>query len=1135
MLKNRVIFRLLPVALAVLIFSPRLLAQFDNGSLVGTVHDSSGALVPGVTVTVTNTQTGVESSRTTSDGGDWEVPSLRTGAYTVRAAKQGFADAVATNLMVSVGSRARVDLVLQVGQTQETVEVKDVQLQLETDSSERGQIVSQYQTEAFPLVSRTYSQLVLLTSGTRQSGVGTGSASLVREGSFNVEGQRSTFNNYLLDGLDNNAYGTSNQGFSNQIIQPSPDSITQFQVVTNNESAEYGRSSGATINTAFASGTNQLHFKLYEFVRNTSLNAIGYFYNPLIGKQQFHRNQFGGNVGGPILKDKLFFFADYEGFRQSRSLGAISSIPTQAEARNFTFPAALVDPYNNKCAIPAGTPIGAVPCAAGDLSAVATKIAALFPAPNLGAPGATSSNYEVNQRFTDTLDKYDARFDYQISAKASTFLRVSQLKETAIDYPTLPGVLDGGTNGRQRIMDQQVALGYTRQVGVNQLLEARLGASYTKGGKYTLSLGQPNAGSAFGIPGLPDDNARVNGGLPTFALTGFTSFGRQATNPQWQYPFELNPKINYSWVRGRHSLKFGYEYQRVHIVDQDVNPIYGRFTFQGGKGYSGNPFADFLFGASTKYELTNFFIAHMRQVLHFGYVQDDWKVLDNLTLNLGVRYEYGSPYWDKDGALTNFDPGTSPTTLQMLHAKKSGSTYERSLVHPDLNDFAPRLGFAWAPSHRTSIRGGFGVSYIHFNRAGSGNELPLNAPQVLFVVKGQSSPAAPGYRRLDQGFQPGLTAPDPTFPGGFNPVADNITYIPKNYSDSYVESYFLSVQRELAKNVILDVAYVGNRGLKLLEFANFNQGNPNVIDSSNPAAPVYLRPYKTFGDITAALNSSYSNYNSLQVRYEQRFVAGLTLLNSFTWSRAFDNAAGSLENSNGNFPAPQDINNLRADYGPSNYDQPLTNVTSFVYDLPFGRGRAYLNRGGFVNEALGGWQVSAINTMNSGQPLTVVYAPPGPVQNQVSGITADFRGANNFRPNRLPGVPILAHGKVPATASAIQYLDNTALAGTPAGTTTKGAFQTPVGLASGGIYPSPFGNASRNLAYSDPYFNLDLALNKKFLLTERANIEFRSEAFNVLNKTNFSAPNTTLTSGAFGQVSSTFPARILQFALKLSY
>src|SRR5579875_1571683 len=1079
-------------------------AQFENGSLVGTLRDATGAPVAGADISVTNTATGIENKTKTNSEGSWEIPSLRVGTYRVMASMPGFSNAIADNIILSVGSRQRIDLVLKPGAAQETVEVSDVALQLETESSQRGQVITQYQSEALPLVSRNYADLLGLITGARANLNGvltTNASSLVRQGSFNINGQRSMYNNFLLDGMDNNAYGQSNQGFDNQIISPPQDSISQFQVVTTNESAEYGRASAATINVATASGTNQFHATAYEFLRNTDLNAIGYFAPPLGKKPTFNRNQFGFNFGGPILRDRLFFFLDYEGFRQVLKPLTVLSLPTANELKGI-LSVDIVDPYTG-IRYPAGTPLLNLP----DISPLAKQIIGYIP--NTGS-STVSNNYPTNAPFTDNSDKGDLRLDWQMNPANSFFLRISDRKETGVNKPTLPLPLDGGTNGTQRILDQQIALGWTHQMGVNRLLDARLGLSRTKAGKYSLSIGD----NAFTIPGLPTDPI-VAGGLPSTSISGgFSSLGRQSTNPQWQNPALLEPKLNYSWVVGKHSLKTGYEYLKIWMAVQDANPLYGSFTYSGGFTKTGtsaapdNYWADFLFGATSQYSIATYFVAHLRQAMHFAYVQDDWKVLPNLTLNLGVRYEYGSPYWEKDNHLTNFDP----TTQSLVYAR-NGSTYDRTLVDPDLNDWGPRVGFAYAATPTTSIRGGFGVSYVHYNRAGSGNILAINPPQAIFVTVNQK-PGQAGYRRMDQGFPNNLATQ-------FNPLTANIAYIPKNTRDSYVESYFLSVQQQLAKNVLLDVAYIGNHGLKLLDFLNYNQKNP---------ANGFTRPLPSWGDITLALNEFYSNYNALQVRYEQRFVAGLTLLNSFTWSHSLDNDSASLESST---PSPQNGNNLGAEYAQSDYNQPVVNTTSLVYDLPFGRGRRFLNEGGVLNAVFGGWQISGINQMQAGFPFNLTYSPS--TANQVSpGISATYRGANEYRPNRVPGQKlVVSHLQKTVTASGSQYVQyiNTS------------ALQLPATYAADGkTLLSPFGNLGRNPARTPAYFDTDLAFNKKFdLPLESMKLEFRSEFYNIFNKTNYNTPGTgmsgtlgsTPTSG--GAITSTFQPRIIQFGLKLTY
>lgn len=1100
-----------------LFLSSAAYAQYDNGSLVGTIKDSSGAAVPNATVTVTNNATGIATTAQSDNSGDYVVPSLHVGSYNISATASGFATAVAQNIAIAVGGRQRIDLTLTIGQAQTSVEVSDVALQLETDSSQRSQTVTQYQSAAYPLVSRNYSDLLGTVTGARATSNGvlnTSSNSLVRQGSFNINGQRSMFNNFLLDGLDNNAYGESNQGFDNQIIAPPPDSVAQFSVVTNNQSAEYGRSSAATINTATASGTNRFHATAYEFIRNTSLNAMGYFpptkpgVTPLqiLGKPKFNRNQFGVNFGGPIMKDKLFYFVDYEGFRQVLKLANFMSLPTYNQ-RQGIFGVDVKDPFNGQV-----YHAGASVLSSGDISTVSKQVLNYLNTlvPFNATVTSVANNYSALVPFDDNSDKGDLRLDWQADPKDSFFLRVSDRKETGVNAPALPLPLDGSTNGTIRVFDQQVALGWTRQIKSNQLLDARIGLSRTKAGKYSLSIGN----NSFSIPGLPTDPT-VAGGLPSTSISGgFSALGRQSTNPQWQNPALLDPKINYSWILGKHSLKFGYEYEKIWMAVQDANPLYGSFSYSGGFTATGssksadNYWADFLFGATSQYAIATYFVAHLRQEMHNAYVQDDWKVTPKLTLNLGTRWEYGSPYWEQKNLLTNFDPSTA-TLLQA----KSGGIYDRSLVHPDLNDWGPRIGFAYAARPDTSVRGGYGISYVHYTRAGSGNILAINAPQALFVTVNQTPGVTPGYRTPDQGFPQNLAT-------NFSQLTANITYVPANIRDSYVQNYFLSVQQGLGKNRILDIAYVGNRGIKLQQFLNFNQKDPNNG---------FQRPISTWGDITEALNGAYSNYNGLQVRYEQRFVDGLTLLNSFTWSHSMDNDSASLES---NTPSPQDARNLRGDYAQSDYNQPIVNSTGIVYELPFGRGRQFMNRGGVLNQAFGGWQVSAINQMQAGFAFNLVYNPPA--NNQVSpGITATYRGANEYRPNRVGRQKLTLPAKKVAGGNTVQYVNLPALA-------------LPATTNSNGSYASPFGSLGRNPARTPAYFNTDLAFNKKFdTPLEGMKIEFRGELYNAFNHTNFNTPGTTIsgtqsttaaiqpTSG--GAITSTFQPRIIQFGLKVTY
>ena len=1176
------------VGLFIALFGTTARAQYEDGSLIGTIHDATGAVVGNATVTVTNVNTGIETKVTTNGSGDYEVPSLRVGTYGIKAEAPGFAPAEATNISIAVGGRSHIDLTLKVGQADATsVEVSDVALQVETETSERGQTISGYQTEALPLVSRNFSDLLALVTGSRQAPTAATTSSissLVREGAYNVNGQRSMSNNYLLDGMDNNAYGESNQGFDNQIIAIAPDSVAQFNVVTNNESAEFGRSSAATINVASASGTNTFHTTLYEFFRNTDLNAAGFFKPNVVSntgttvpfeKPTFNRNQFGMTFGGPIVENKLFFFLDYEGFRQTLRPLYVLTLPTQNELNGN-----LVVPVKNPVTgtvYPAGTPIpsSAINPLSAQIVSYFDKFASQLPQSGLSSTGLNSNDYSAQVPFTDNSDKGDLRLDYQQNANSSWFLRVSDRKETGVNYPTIPLPLDGQTNGTIRILDQQVALGYTHTFGANKIVDARLGLSRTKAGKYTLSIGQND----FTIPGLPA-NGIVAGGLPSVGITGFTGFGRQSTNPQWQNPALLDPKVNFTWVKGKHSLKFGYEYEQIWMAVNDNNPLYGSFTY--GSGYSlcdaaispvcattatggaaptspvtDTYWADFLFGTTTSYQLANYFVVHLRQTMDSAYAQDDWKVTPNLTLNLGVRWEYGSPYSEQNNNISNFDPA-SQSVLTITPGAVAGNgitpvnpggVYGKTLVNPDLADWAPRVGFAYALSPRTVVRGGFGTGFVHYTRAGSGDILAINAPQAQFAAVTQIKPTTANHCSTPlpaQIISTGSTTPscfvtaDQGFPSGlvtsFNPATDNITWVPKNTRDSYVENYFFDAQQQLAKNTLLDIAYVGNHGLKLQGFLNGNQKNPSLG---------FTRPYTAWpSDITEALNEFYSNYNALQVRYEQRFVAGLTLLNSFTWEHSLDNASASLE---GNTPSPQDGNNLKADYGQSDYNLPIANVTSLVYELPFGRGRHFLSSAnGLTDAVLGGWQLSGINTMQAGTPFNITYSPNAAQQVSLQ-ISATYRGANEYRPDVVPGKKITqGRSSRAANTGYVNYVNFS-------------AFQMPPLKDASGNILSPFGNAPRNPGRTPAFYESDLALNKKFNLPgDRLKMEFRTEIYNVFNHTNLYLPGTisgsqgttTATAGVGGsvptstitgnptgggQITSTFEPRILQFGLKIIY
>ena len=722
-------------------------AQFETASVVGSVKDAQGGAIAGTKVTLTNTETGVSVEKISDKNGQFEFLTVKPGVYILTGEQSGFALAMVDNLTVQVGARQRADLTMAVGQVNEHVQVTASSPLLERDSSQRGQVIDGDMMRQLALNGREYSALALLTAGVRQSALNKSTNGTPREGAFNVNGLRSVFNNFLIDGVDNNAYGTSNQGFSNQVMQPAPDAVDEFRVVTNNQSAEYGRAAGATVNVAYRSGTNKLSGSAWEFFRNTALNAEQYFKPADGSKPTLSRNQFGGVVGGPILKSRAFFFADYEGFRQDRRITAFSSLPTPDQKAGI-LAVPVVDPRTG-ITYASGTPL--------PMTAFARKVLGDLPDPNL--PGI-SNNYSIAQLFTNHSNKGGFKLDVRPNARLGVFGRYGGRNLDTDDQAPLPLPSGGGGNGHIYAHNKQLALGATYTSSSRSLLEVRFGWSDTQGGKNPPALGSTSAQDAYGLAGLPTD-PRISGGLPSQSITGLSAFGRQATNPQWQYPSVWNPKINYTWLAGRHSLKAGYQYQHIGVEVQDVNPLYGldnyggNFTRPAGAGASNlYSLADFMFGLRSQYALSTYFVAEMRQNMHFGYVQDDIRVSDRLTVNAGLRYEYATPMWEASNHLTNYDPVSNS-----ILTAKDGSIKDRSLVNPDRNNFGPRLGLAFSVNQNTVLRGGWGLSYVHVNRIGSANLLAINGPQVVRAVVTQTNPAAASFLPTEKGYPAGFTDP----------------------------------------------------------------------------------------------------------------------------------------------------------------------------------------------------------------------------------------------------------------------------------------------------------------------------------------------------------------------------------------
>ncbi|MBB6144658.1 hypothetical protein HNQ77_002614 [Silvibacterium bohemicum] len=1148
-----------------------LFAQFETASVLGYVRDTSGAVVSDATVSLISQETKLSVTVKSNAQGAYEFPDVKVGEYKVTASAGGFDTSSTESFVVTVNAKQRVDVMLKIGSANVTVTVNSAADLLETDSSERGQVIGTREVENLPLNGRAYADLAALVPGVRRN-VLENTTDSSRDASFNVNGQRSEFNNFLLDGIDNNAYGTSNQGFSNQAIPPSPDAINEFRVETDNYSAEYGRSAGAVINVSIRSGSNQFHGKAYDYIRNTVFNAEGPFTppnDPLTGKPLkpiLIRNQFGGTFGGPIWKDRTFFFGDYEGTRQLVHAINQATVPTADQSGisalaktngGFTFLSGKST--ESGAAVPLLNPLtgqkypnGVIPFNDPSVSSFAKGVLAALPAPNVpGDPFA--NNYASLPPDTINDDKGDIRVDQTFSAKTTAFIRYSEHQGKIAAPPNIQGPAGGNSNGNVNIFNQQIAGGVTHTFNQNSILDARFAFTRTDGGKFP--YGQNMASLMAGIPGLPTDPAVVRS-LNVQSVNNYSQFGNQGSNPQFQDPYIFNPKANYTRIVGRSTYKVGYEYQSIFTTIDDFNPVYGQDTYNGGYSFTGASssvlsgsdsgtkeavaLADFLFGARDTFQLNNFVHVHLNQRMNFMYLQDDVRVNSRLTVNAGLRYELVTPQWESNNLLSNYDP-----TTQSLIQAKSGSIYDRALVNMPKLDFAPRIGFAYSATPRTVIRAGYGLSYAQFNREGGENLLVYNLPAIVNtnIVQGPqfanpgvlgkqaalaectATQAAAPYSPADQ--TPCFRTTAQGYPGGFTSpsnvtAASNLTtqarYIPKNLPTGYVQAYHLTVEQQLGPSTTFDLAYVGSHGVKLETLADLNQSIANPVTATCNAqvntgclSLAQRRPIQTFTTIEETLPAGLLHYNALQAKVEHRTGHGLYLLNSFTWSNAIDNAAGHLDTPD-NDNSRINLANPKGDIGPSAYNQPLNDILSGVYDLPYGKGRTWGTAAPlWAQEALGGWQLTAINSLSSGLPVNVSYSPNS--FQQTSPLLVQ-------RPNQVFGNPVIPKSKrVKINGNQDILALNSAVYSLP------GPNQ-------------PYGNVGRNSVRFDPFYQLDIGLHKNFAITpEHVNFDFRAEAFNVLNVTNYAFPQSTVGSSSFGVVAaaSTFPARVLQFAGKIVF
>ncbi len=1071
--------RILVCLLVLWVRLPAVFAQVDTGTIAGSVRDAQGAGVPAANITFVETGTNTTIKTQTNGSGDFASPPLRPGNYKITAAAPGFKTETRGTIVLQVQDRLRLDFAMAVGSVSENVEVTAETPTIQTDTSSLGEVVSTKEMTQLPLNGRDYIQLATLTTGVVRTSSGTngntGGSSTGGLNSFVANGTRGTLNNFLLDGIDNNS--NDNGGV---VLRTNVDAIQEFKLQTNTYSAEFGRSAGAVVNAITKTGTNSYHGNVFEFFRNSALDARDYFELPTDKKASFKENQFGGTLGGAIVRDKLFWFGDYQATIIRNPLTFTSVVPTANErAGNFSDPGepVIYDPTTH-------APFTGNMIPSDRIDPISQAFMNLYPDANLVDGG--NSFYVISPIEQDRIDQGDGRLDYNPTQRDQFFVRYSMSGRTDVRPAPLPGLANGGDSftGNGFEDTKGASLGYTRAFTPKTVNEVRIGFNYVH-----IRRGVPPAGTAvpppeLQVPGVPND-PRVNG-LTLFSPSGFKRVGDPRYAPTILASQERQINDVLTLVRGVHTFKLGGEIRWSQFnISQEAAPR-GQFTFNGQFTHnslddnSGSSLADMLLGLPIRANISTVIAMGNRQHVPALFAQDDWKVTRRLTLNLGLRYDYFSPIVEVNNRQSNFDYATGT----LIQAATNGAS--RALVKGDRANFSPRVGFAFTPGDNanTVIRGAYGIFYAGQEiRTAAPLQLAYNLPffyEPSFVSDGVTPviTVSQGFPSLDpsQAVNPGVTSVDP------------------NLHTPYYQSWNLAVQHALPGAISLEVAYAGSKGTRLQVVTDRNQD-----PVAGPGDIQARRPYPLYGGFTSIQNTGSSNYNSLQVKAEKHLSHGLYFLSAFTFSKAINDLPEICCAA----PFPQNSYDTTAERGLADFNQKLRWVFSFDYEIPFGGTKSHISNRA-VDAVLGGWHVGGIYTIASGFPFSPL----------LNSDTSNTGAQVAVRPNQI------ADGNLP-----------------------RGE-RTPARWFNTDAYPIPdgstffFGNAGRNSLIGPGQNVFDGSLRKEFRFTERQHLEFRTEFFNAFNHPNFAQPDNFVDDGpgVAGQITSlAIPMRQIQFGLKYSF
>jgi hypothetical protein len=1114
-------------AAVALLFSQGVLsyAQVNTASLSGLATDPSGAALPNVTVTVTDQATGYNRSVHTDASGAYFLSDLPIGQYSVAVSDQGF-NSMDEQVTLTVGERARADFHLTVGSTQQTIQVQSTAPLLSPDDASISDEIGSTTITQTPLALRNWDDLLRVVPGvqisryTQQSG----NTSAGRTGDFNVNGIHSLQNDFILDGIDNNTFSENVQELSTEAAHPSLDTIAQFNVITNPYSAEYGRSPGAVVSVNTKSGTNDFHGLAYEYVRNNFFDSNDFFSDrDHLRKPEYNQNQFGGNLGGPIVKNKLFAFFDYEGTRIKQGVSRISTVPLPNERTGDFSPATaahlgLTYPtiYDPTTCAPAYSGSNCQPFANNSIPSTSLdptmqKLMALFPLPNTTSPGSPPdlNNYIRNGLLTDFENNYDGRGDWTPSSTDSIFVRYNYSTRQR-DIPGYFGGLEDGSStsawGNQTLKSYSAVLGWTHIISPTMVNEFRFGwvRDFSFAEQQPFSL--PTTAGSF-VPGIPN-NPAIGGGIPLTEFSNYAFEGSPDYLPKQQVPMQYQYDDTVSMVHGRQTWKFGVSaYLPMRNLFQDEEGMRGDLDYTGvftcqhsapGKCVSGTglSYADGLLGDVQTTQLTNVFFVDQRLWMASGFFEDDWKATPKLTLNLGMRYDFATPPMEGHNRMADFDPATGSLLMAT-----GGSLQNRTIVKPNTHDFGPRLGISYSPDTNTVFRGGYGIYYTLFERIGSEDELALNPPYL--INKQLTSNDAPVLNPTT-GFPSNFL--DPSTVNFSDLTAYHIRSQPTDDPDPYVQQWSAGIQRQFGQSWSGEVDYVGTKSTHLDVIRDYNQ----PLIANNVSTGVV--PYANFGQIEWTSPIGAGNYNGFQASVTRRMAAGLSLRAAFTHSRSLDNAPEELESNSGDAPNGRD---LASWYGPSDFDIPNRVAVSYVYDFPFGPGHAMLQHGPGA-WVLGNWETSGVYTYYGGHPFQI---------NENDGnhnSVLDPFGYTTATPDQVAKPRVVHDPDCWFYASK----DSACAQHAPSGSVDAYA-ATAVGA---------IGDVGRNTLRGPGVDVFDAAVLRNFPIAEGWNVQARWEVFNVSNTPEFGQPQGNITSGGVAAITTlSGDPRVMQFALRLSF